>query len=72
MDWCDIDDILISGTEEKILKLKCPDCCSKIKYRYNEKSHSMEIRCDGCGYLSRMNNYPYPNCVELFGAEAIV
>ncbi len=72
MDWCDIENILISGTEEEISKLKCPDCDSKFKYRYNEKFHSMEIRCDGCGYLSRMSDYPYPNCVELFGVEAVV
>ncbi len=72
MDWCDIDDILISGTEEEISKLKCPDCGSKIRYRYNEKWCSMEICCDECGYMSRMRNYPYPNCVELFGFEAVV
>ena len=72
MDWCDIEDILIDGTKEKISDLVCPDCGSKIEYRYDTKLASMEIHCLFCGYLSRQNKFPYPKCVDYFGDSAIV
>lgn len=72
MDWCDIDDILIDGTKEEITDIVCPDCGSKIKYRYNGKYSSMEISCTNCHYLSRASGFPFPNCVKYFGESAII
>lgn len=72
MDWCDIDDILLDGDKETISKIVCPECGSKISYKYSEKYGNMEIKCSGCGYLSRASGFPFPNCVKYFGNSNIV
>ena len=72
MNWYDIDEILINGNKEQIENIICPDCGSKISYKYGEQYGSMEIKCPNCYYLSRTYRFPFPNCVKFFGYENTV
>lgn len=69
MTWYDIDDILYDGTKKEMDKVLCPDCSSKISYRYSDNPRGFEVRCAGCGYLSRSMGGDRPNCVDIFGNE---
>ena len=68
-DWNDIDDVLYDGTKEEIENIVCPDCGSKIQYRYSGEVQSFEVKCAHCGHISRATGSPKPNCVEFFGDE---
>ena len=68
-NWDDVEDILYDGSQEEIEQIVCPDCGSKIQYRYGLESTSFEIRCLHCGYISRATGSPKPKCVSYFGNE---
>ena len=57
------------GSKEEIENVVCPDCGGKISYRYSHSPRGFEVRCVGCGYLSRATGGDKPKCVDYFGAQ---
>ncbi len=64
MDWYDVDDIIYEGTKEQVQALRCPECNHSIEIDYSEESHSMTVRCLGCGYIARSTGCPKPKYLE--------
>lgn len=69
MTWYDVADILYDGKKEDIENIVCPDCASKISYRYSNNPRGFEVKCKSCGYISRSYGGPVPNCALFFGNE---
>ena len=55
MDWYDIQDILFEGTSEQIETVKCPDCGGELRISYFQRTRSMEILCNNCHTVIRLN-----------------
>jgi RNase P subunit RPR2 len=77
MDWNYVDEILRDGTLEEIIKVRCPECGSAVRYQYtrfdDDDSADLSIYCDNCGAVLRGQFFPgdeIPVCVEYFGNEA--
>lgn len=69
MDWLDVSDILYDGKKEEISKLRCPDCGGNIAYEYEPDVDVFKVVCKKCGYMSKENGAPEPNCSKFFGAK---
>lgn len=64
--WEDVEDCLFFGNRESILKCRCPECGSKLSFRFG--IDTFELRCKVCccvfGYHKLRDT---PNCVNFFG-----
>lgn len=70
MTWENIEDVLFDGSPEEILALRCPECGEEIDFQYSAETRSLEIRCKGCGMISRAHGVAYePNCARLQGRK---
>lgn len=72
MDWLDVNDMLYDGKKEDIKKLRCPDCGGFIEYEYVGSIGVFKVSCTSCGYVSKENGAPEPNCVKYFGRKYII
>ena len=62
MSWEDVDEILLDGTKEQILDVKCPDCCGDLEFDYSSNTREMETFCARCGTLIRSHGMSHePN-----------
>ena len=65
-DWDDIEDILFDGTTKEIQNLLCPDCNTKINYKYTHDTNSLQYGCKICGRMVRLAGcHITPNCSNL-------
>ena len=62
MSWEDVDEILLDGTIEQILDVKCPDCGGDLEFDYSSKTREMDTFCARCGTLTRAHGVSHePN-----------
>ena len=66
MDWNDVEEIIFNGDKQQVDSLRCPDCGNRIEITVSklERYNTIEIRCNGCGYLSRGFGGPMPKYIE--------
>lgn len=69
MDWLDVNDVLYDGKKDEIAKLRCPDCGGNIEYEYERDIAVFKVMCPECGYVSKENGAPEPNCAKIFGIK---
>jgi len=55
MNWDDVFDVLLDGTDAQIESVKCPECTGGLTFAYFPITNSMFLQCASCGATIRSN-----------------